>query len=426
MDYLKNFGSQLLFILMEMAPYLLLGFFFAGLLHLVFPKKRVRQYMGKNNFTSILNAALLGVPLPLCSCGVIPTGISFYKHGASKPSTVSFLISTPQTGVDSIFVTYSLLGLPFAVIRPIVAFTTGLFGGLLTKKIDRDAPVLTDKDNGVEKEIPAGFLPKVKEMFRYSFVEFLQDISNWLIIGLLIAALISVFVPDNFFADKIPNSFVGMLVILVIAIPVYICATASVPVAAALMLKGLSPGAALVLLMAGPATNAATITMIGKILGRKSLISYLGAIITGAILSGLFIDYFLPRQWFSLSEHYGHMAHNHQGMLPLWLQAGSAMLLALLLLNGYVQKYLIKTKMTVDNKDQAFDPAAIKTIFVGGMTCNHCKANVENSVRSSSGVDDVSVDLATGRVDIKGKSVDLAKVKSGIEGIGYFIKEEGK
>ena len=237
MNYISGVGKELFVILTEMAPYLMLGFFFAGLLHLLFPKKRVRKYMGQNNFRSIFNAAMLGVPLPLCSCGVIPTGISFYKHGASKASTVSFLISTPQTGVDSIFVTYSMLGLPFAVIRPIVAFVTGLFGGMVTRKVDPETNDKNLQKNENGDELPEGFLPRIKEMFRYSFIEFLQDISNWLIIGLLIAAIISVFVPNDFFADRIPNDFIGMLVILIISIPVYICATASVPVAAVLMLK---------------------------------------------------------------------------------------------------------------------------------------------------------------------------------------------
>jgi uncharacterized membrane protein YraQ (UPF0718 family)/copper chaperone CopZ len=424
MDYIKGFGTELLFILTEMAPYLMLGFIFAGLLHLLFPKKRVRKYMGQNSFKSIFNAALLGVPLPLCSCGVIPTGISFYKHGASKASTVSFLISTPQTGVDSIFVTYSMLGLPLAIIRPIVAFITGLLGGLVTKKIDPEKAekVLPNNENG--NELPKGFLPRVKEMFRYSFIDFLQDISNWLIIGLLIAAFISVLVPDDFFADKIPNDFLGMLVILIISIPVYICATASVPVAAVLMLKGLSPGAALVLLMAGPATNAATITMIAKVLGKKSLIGYLGAIITGALLSGLIIDYFLPAEWFRISEHFGHMGHDH-GMLPAWLKTGSAIILTLLIINGYIQKYLNTRKMsTLNITPSGFSTENIKTIWVGGMTCNHCKANVENSIKSSQGVKDVSVDLITGKVNITGNSFDLAKIKSGIESIGYKIIKE--
>jgi uncharacterized membrane protein YraQ (UPF0718 family)/copper chaperone CopZ len=421
MDYIKGFGKELFFILNEMAPYLLLGFTFAGLLHLLFPKKKVRKYMGQNTFKSVFNAALLGVPLPLCSCGVIPTGISFFKHGASKASTVSFLISTPQTGVDSIFVTYSLLGLPFAIIRPIVAFVTGLFGGIVTKKIDPEKtdPALQNNEN--EEEMPVGFFPRVKEMFRYSFIEFLQDISNWLIIGLLIAAFISVIVPDDFFAGKIPNDFIGMLAILVVSIPVYICATASVPVAAVLMLKGLSPGAALVLLMAGPATNAATITMIGKVLGRKSLIGYLGAIITGALLAGMMIDYLLPSGWFIVSQHFGHMAHDHS-MLPAWLKIGSAITLTVLIINGYVQKYINARKMsTVNTATGGSSAENIKTIWVGGMTCNHCKANVENSIKSAEGVEEVSVDLTTGKVNITGKSVDLGKIKSGIENIGYVI-----
>jgi uncharacterized protein len=422
MDYLRGFGKELFMILSEMAPYLMLGFFFAGLLHLVFPKKRVKKYMGQNNFRSIFNAAMLGVPLPLCSCGVIPTGISFYKHGASKASTVSFLISTPQTGIDSIFVTYSMLGLPFAIIRPIVAFVTGLFGGMVTKKVDPEPAIGSLQNDDKGDDLPHGFFPRIKEMFRYSFIEFLQDISNWLIVGLLIAALISVFVPNDFFAEKIPNDFIGMLLILVISIPVYICATASVPVAAVLMLKGLSPGAALVLLMAGPATNAATITMIGKVLGKKSLIGYLGAIITGALLSGLFIDYFLPHSWFNISEHFSHMGHDHSGMLPAWLKISSALALSLLILNGYIQKFLSYMKIKSSTITQpGFSAGNIQTLHVGGMTCNHCKANVENSVKSSEGVEEATVDLTSGTVVIKGNSFDLEKIKSGIESIGYKI-----
>jgi len=380
--------------------------------------------MGQNSFKSIFNAALFGIPLPLCSCGVIPTGISFYKHGASKASTVSFLISTPQTGIDSIFVTYSMLGLPLAIIRPIVAFITGLFGGIVTNKIDQEKAQTAPVNNESDDELPDGFFPKVKEMFRYSFLDFLQDISNWLVIGLLIAALISVLVPNDFFADKIPNDFLGMLAILIVSIPVYICATASVPVAAVLMLKGLSPGAALVLLMAGPATNAATITMIAKVLGKKSLAGYLVAIITGALLAGFVVDYFLPGEWFRLSEHFGHIGHDHS-LIPPWLKSGSAIILMLLVINGYINKFLNKRKMGTSNiTPSSFSPGRINTIKVGGMTCNHCKANVENSIKSTRGVGDVNIDLITGRVSITGDGVDMEKIKSGIESIGYSIINE--
>lgn len=344
---MQDFLNELYFITTEMAPYLLLGFLFAGILYLLFPKKRVRQYMGRNKNSAVVNASILGIPLPLCSCGVIPTGLSFYRNGASKGSTVSFLISTPQTGIDSILVTYSLLGLPFAVIRPIVALFTGISGGFLTNRLTRDEKVEETGGNDNNKPLPKGFFPKVKEMLRYAFVEFLQDIMGWLIIGLLIAALLAVFIPDDFFAGSTSNNILEMIIIMVAAIPLYICATASVPIAAVLILKGLSPGAALVLLMAGPATNAATITMIAKVMGRKSLTAYLVSIISGALIFGFLINNFLPGSWFVLPEHV--MSHDHE-ILPQWLSIGSAIILVLLIINGYIMR-LFGKKHEAGEKD---------------------------------------------------------------------------
>lgn len=419
MEYLSGFFNELLYILTEMAPYLMLGFIFAGLLYILFPKGRVKKYMGRDRKGAVINAALLGIPLPLCSCGVIPTGVSFYKNGASRGSTVSFLISTPQTGIDSILVTYSLLGLPFALIRPVIALITGIAGGVLTNRFDRK-PEEQSMEMNRNGELPKGFFPRVREMLRYAFVEFLQDISTWLVFGLLVAALISVFVPDDFFAGKSSNDILEMLIILIAAIPVYICATASVPIAAVLMLKGLSPGAALVLLMAGPATNAATIAMIGKVLGRKSLITYLSSIIAGAMIFGLIINNLLPREWFSISHISSHAGHGNH-LLPLWVRYGSAILLVVLIINGYLQKYLFKkgdTKTVLND----FDMANITRIKVEGMTCNHCKANVENGAKTVAGVEDASANLATGELTITGEAIDLEKVKSNIEALGYSIK----
>ncbi|MCK5276908.1 MAG: permease, partial [Cyclobacteriaceae bacterium] len=166
---------------LEMSPYLLLGFLIAGILYVYFPKEKVTKFLGKSNFRSTLNAALIGVPLPLCSCGVIPTGISFYKNGASKGSSVSFLISTPQTGVDSILATYSLLGLPLAIIRPIIALITGVFGGLFTNAVEQNENIKTDVNQSEVKQNPEGKNNKLRKMMHYAFVEFLQDISKWLI-----------------------------------------------------------------------------------------------------------------------------------------------------------------------------------------------------------------------------------------------------
>lgn len=421
MNYLVKFGTELWTIFLEMSPYLLLGFFFAGLMHLLFPGKKVSKYLGGNNFKSVLNASLIGVPLPLCSCGVIPIGLAFYRHGASRPSTVSFLISTPQTGADSIMVTWSLLGLPFAIIRPVVAFLTGLFGGLLTKRLYKGDKNISKNGPDNSREIPSGFIPKLKELFRYPFVEFMQDIAKWLVIGLLIAALISVIVPDNYFADKLPGNFAGMILILVAAIPVYICATASVPIAAVLMLKGLSPGAALVLLMAGPATNAATITMIGKEMGKKTLIGYLSAIIVGALIAGSIIDYLLPAQWFVPSIHAAHAGHNHE-ILPAWLSTSSAVVLVLLILNALRKIYLPKIFAGINRKGDS-EPGTINitTLTVEGMSCNNCRRNVENSAISKAGVSSARVDLETGMVEIKGSGYNVDEIIKSIESMGYRV-----
>ncbi|HPC97554.1 MAG TPA: permease [Bacteroidales bacterium] len=424
MEYILNFGKELAGILAEMSPYLLLGFFFAGILHLLIPEKKVMKYLGGSNFISVLNASLLGVPLPLCSCGVIPTGLSFYRHGASKASTVSFLISTPQTGVDSIMVTWSLLGFPFAVIRPIVAFVTGLFGGLLTKKVEGSAEEQVKGAENGKRIQPSGFWAWIRELFRYPFVEFMQDISKWLVLGILIAALISVVIPDNFFADKLPGNFAGMIMMLVLAIPVYICATASVPIAAVLIMKGLSPGAALVLLMAGPATNAATITMIAKTMGKKALFSYLTAIIAGALAAGSVIDYLLPSQWFAMTSHAAHAGHNHE-ILPLWLKAGSAILLSVFVINALIRRYLFKKPATVIGKNGLNGDSSVRVniLSVEGMTCNHCRTTVENSAKDVEGVSAADADLQTGRLTIRGTGYNLAEIVKNIEKAGYTVKQ---
>jgi uncharacterized protein len=302
-EYVIKYFEEVWFLLLQMAPWLLFGLVFAGLLKVYFPQKHIDKYLGKSNFKSAFNASLLGVPLPLCSCGVIPTAISFYKNGASKGATNSFLISTPQTGVDSIFATYSMLGWPFALLRPFVAFFTGVAGGVLTNFFIKEKPV--------KKSSPfAGFKidavslgktdatcnddscncnePKTEDkrhaLIRaadYAFVELLQDISKWLILGFLIAALISVLLPNDFFSSFKGLGLIEILVVLAASVPIYICATGSIPIAAVLLMKGVSPGAALVFLMAGPATNVATIAVLGKTMGRKSLIIYLSTIIGG-------------------------------------------------------------------------------------------------------------------------------------------------
>ena len=421
-DFLNDYTLALLELTWEMAPYLLLGFLIAGILHVYFPKDKVTRYLGRNNFSSVFNASILGIPLPLCSCGVIPTGISFYKNGASKGSSVSFLISTPQTGVDSIFATYALLGLPLALIRPVIALFTGIMGGLATNfAVRKDPPPKAEKI--IETGNHINGRGSFARMMHYAFVEFLQDIAKWLVIGLLLAALFAVLIPDDFFSEYLGNEFLGMLLILGASIPIYVCATGSVPIAAVLLMKGLSPGAAIVFLMAGPATNAATITVIGNVLGKKTLYAYLLSIIGGALLFGVLVNEFLPREWFQPHYHIGHEGHGTH-FLPEWLKVGSGLILMALVANGYIQRFIVSRKLvrqTTETKQEISTSATMdeKVIKVNGMTCNHCAMNIQKNLGALEGIETIDVDLQGARVKITGSTIDLGKVKEKVESIGY-------
>ena len=336
--------KEVLSLINEMSPYLLLGFFFAGVMHAFIPGMVYNRYLGGKGFKSVFYGALFGIPLPLCSCGVLPTAMSLRKQGASKGATASFLISTPETGVDSIIATYSVLGLPFAVIRPVAAFCNAIMGGWLINKFgDKDEVVPVDASaktccchHKQEETHHEGFLGKMREALRFGFVEMIEDIGRWLVIGLVIAGLITVFVPDEFFALFRGNTQLSMLLVLCIAIPMYICATGSIPIAVALMMKGLTPGAALVLLMAGPACNMASILVINKTLGRKSLVLYLVSIITMAILWGHVVDYLLPAEWFQMALSVGRCCIEES---TSWLNWSCTIVLGLLLLNALWHTY---------------------------------------------------------------------------------------
>ncbi len=414
-EILKTYLGELLILVNEMSPYLLLGFFFAGLLRVLFPRRYITRYMGQRNFRSVLNASLLGVPMPLCSCGVLPTGIGFYRNGARRGSTISFLISTPQTGVDSILATYALLGLPLAIIRPVVALVTGVFGGVMGNLTDRPG-------DGTEQEQetkPQEHERSVREFFRYGFVELIQDISKWLIIGILIAALLSVVIPDDFFVRNFTSEYLSMFIMLLASVPLYVCATGSIPIAAVLMLKGLSPGAALVLLMAGPATNIATMAVIGNTMGKKSLRVYLASIIGGALLFGTLVNEAIPREWITgyISHDLHSTMHDHAAR---WYEWVTSAILAGLIVNGYLLRFLSRRKETNTDHDKTQTMNSdIHTFRVKGMTCNHCKASVENGLRSQPSVSDVLADPARNMVTVRAEHLKEADVQRIIENLGY-------
>ncbi len=293
----------------EMSPYLLFGFFVAGILSVLISQRFVERHLGGRGIWPLLKASLFGIPLPLCSCGVIPVSMSLHKHGASKGSTISFLLSTPQTGVDSILVTLSLLGPVFAIFRPLAALATGIVGGTLVNAFGHSAesnssapPKCSDEccNDGKNNH-------KVTGGLKYGFVTLPRDIGKAMLAGLVIAAAISILVPEDFFAEKLGTGIFAMVVMMFLGIPVYVCATASVPVAAALILKGLTPGAALVFLMTGPATNAASFVTIWKALGHRTAITYLLTVAGCALLSGILLDYIAVGVDFEIAARPGWM-----------------------------------------------------------------------------------------------------------------------
>ena len=453
MESILNVLQAVLGIVNEMSPYLLLGFLLAGIMHAFIPDGWYTKYLSGNTFRSVVNAAIFGVPLPLCSCGVIPTAMSLRREGASKGAVVSFLIATPQTGVDSIFATYSLMGLPFAVVRPIAALCTAIIGGTFVNwnGDNEEMSAVADASRAYSEQPRLSFASRCGEALKFGFVEMMEDIGKWLVIGLIVAGLITVLVPDSFFAIFRDNTLLSMLLVLCVSVPMYICATGSIPIAVALMMKGLTPGAALVMLMAGPACNVASILVVNKVLGKKTLLLYLAAIVGGSIFFGFDIDYLLPREWFT--EHLNNTlacCHDVAGWFE-WLCTG---VLALLLLNVLRMKLMHQSACSCGHghgehshchehhdhcgchadeaechcheeetcSASAAESCETRTYRIKGMTCNHCRANAEKVIRTVPGVESVSVDLQSEIATVVGDAIDDSAVREAVESIGFTLE----
>lgn len=330
MEYFLNFFDALVDLSNAMAPYILFGLLFAGILHELVPDSIVKNHLGKDSIGSVIKATIFGIPLPVCSCGVIPLATSIKKSGASNGSTLSFLISTPITGIDSILATYGMFGWAFTIYRVITSMIISIIAGILSniyveKEEEKQQPKAvfsTTAPSGTTSAInfssvqtqtveedtecceagsccssesgdKKGFLKMTNSALSYAFGTLLKDIASPLLIGLLVGALITVAVPENLSEILVEYNWLSYIIVIAIAVPMYVCATASLPIAAGLMLAGVSPGAAFVFLSAGPATNTVTIGVVKKMLGSRTLYIYLGTIIVGSIIFGLGLDYLL-------------------------------------------------------------------------------------------------------------------------------------
>lgn len=416
MDILES----LLAMAYEMAPYILLGLLIAGLLHAFVPSDLMSRHLAGSGWKAVVKAALIGVPLPLCSCGVLPTAVALRRSGASKAATSSFLISTPQTGVDSIAATWSLLGPAFAILRPIAAMTTAFFGGIAVGRGEKDGTAGCSTsackipDTASDRQKPS-FMAKLLSAFSYGFFDMVQSIGGWLVVGLVIAAMITVLVPADSFAALGDRPLLAMLAVVAVAVPMYVCATGSIPIALSLMIKGLSPGTALVLLMAGPAANFASITILSRTLGRRSAAIYLASIIGGAMAFGLAVDYLMPREWFT--DHITSSADNCHHSAPLF-EMISAGILAMLLAAAYIARIL------GSHRHQHLKLSDMtKNYKIKGMNCPHCQNSVRQAIAAVEGVTSVSVDLQSGIATVEGQPHD-SSIRAAVEAAGFDIADE--
>ena len=362
MEYIVNGGLAVLAaaweVLLESSIFILFGFFVAGLLKGFIPDNFIQRHLGRQSKSGVFKASLFGVPIPLCSCGVIPAAAGLRDQGASKGAVTSFMISTPETGVDSVAVTYGLLDPVMTIIRPTAAFLTAFVSGLLVNFMDKKVPApkenplpgagtlpkgksscseegcgcASNTGQGTMVSVPSGVVAKIKKGMSFSFGELLKDIGPWLIAGIILAGVITVMVSPRFITDYLGDGILAMAAMIALATPLYVCATASTPIAAALALKGLSPGAALVFLLAGPATNVATITVVSKLLGKKTAAIYVGSIMICSMVLGLVVNWLYALLGLDITDWVSSAAHGDHGVI----YTASAGLLLLLIARPWV------------------------------------------------------------------------------------------
>jgi len=303
---LRDISASTWGLLTEAGPYMLAGFFLAGLVRALVPAATVVKLLGKRDLGSVFWAAAIGVPLPLCSCGVIPMAAALRREGASKGAVSSFVISTPESGADSVLATYALMDLPMTIARPIVAFATAFAAGVAELVFGRPGPAAArapgtqthgrgcdDGDRGESKgQTPPGLARRLVVGLRYAFGEMFEDMAVYLLAGFLLAGVLAALVPPAFVAERLASPTLQIVAMVLLGAPVYVCATAATPIAAVLVAKGVSPGAALAFLLAGPATNAASLAVLTKYLGRRSVVIYLVTIIVCAVAAGVALNAF--------------------------------------------------------------------------------------------------------------------------------------
>ncbi len=398
-------------ILLELSPPLLLGLFIAGAVHVFLPARFIKRRLSKGSLRSVVEASLIGVPMPLCSCGVAPTAIGLKNDGASKGAATSFLISTPQTGVDSILVSGTFLGWPFAIFKVLAAFVTGVIGGVIVNATEKPEPPKPEMLKTVN-DAPKSAGNRIVEVFRYAVFDLFAMLDIYLAAGIALAALIAVFVPEGFFhGAQWTQGIGGMLLALAVSMPLYVCTTSSVPIAASLIAAGMPTGTALVFLMAGPATNIATVGMIYRALGARVLAVYLGVVAVMSMAFGLIFDWVLGDMPAAPID-----MHHHGGASLLGV-ASAVVILAMTAF--FIGRRALKKIQTISVK--AEDTGADLSLRVEGMTCHKCVAKVKDTIEAMPGVTRADVSLEKSRADIFGEGFNKADIEKAVQKAGYKI-----
>ena len=412
LDFLTRLTANSWTVLLELAPWLLLGGLVAGALHVWLPPDFIKRHLGGRGIGGILKAVMLGVPMPLCSCGVIPAAIGLKKDGASDGAATGFLISTPQTGVDSILVSASFLGWPFAIFKVVSAFITGILGGVLVDVAGRRdvAPPVAPEASSHHTESGSALV----RLWRYAVDDLLYMIWRWLVFGVLVSALLTTLLPADRLGDTLlGNEAFAIFFVVLLSVPLYVCATASVPIAAALVHAGMPPGAALVFLMAGPATNMATIGSVYRAFGKRVLAIYLGVIIVGSVVLGYAFQFIIGAP--GMTQHMEHQ-HGNPALHGLYVVCA-------LLLLAFIARFAWTDFRLFISRRRAAAPASADvddlTLDVSGMTCQGCVKRVESALRETTGVAAVTVDLDSGTASVRGAALERDALCTVVRDVGF-------
>lgn len=302
MEFIFNFLQNFWELSIMIGLYILIGLIFVGIVHLYVSEDWIKKHLGEDNKYSAIKGALYGIPLPLCSCGVIPLATSLRQKGASKKAVTSFYITTPMTGVDSIIATYGVFGLPMAIIRVISSFISGVIAGSFVKESYDGIQQEEEKKSccsscGCSSNEPVKE-NKLKKAFDYSVNEVFSDLAKPMFYGLVLATLFILLIPNNGIEFLNNNLFIAYALVFLVALPLYVCSISAIPIALSMLAVGVSPGVAFIFLAAAPATNIITAGIIKKILGTDVLIVYLISIVLVTISFALMVDFVFPKEWF--------------------------------------------------------------------------------------------------------------------------------